>query len=348
MKKTVYVLGAGASKEAGLPIGFELKKAIAAELDIRFEHGIQQRTGSFLIVEALREHVQQNLHSRDINPHLRAGRRISEAMPQAISIDNFLDAHKGDEELEFCGKLAIVTSILAAERNSRLFVNPENYHASLDFEQLSNTWFNSFMQLITENCRLEDVEWRFKSIALIIFNYDRCFEHFAYNWLQTYYGISSGQAAKLVGLVEIHHPYGMVGHLPWYQVDNAIQYGAEPNRLQLIRLAAQIKTFTEGTDASSSKVVAIRTAMRRADRIVFLGFAFHRLNLELLWAGDGGDGETPGVKMYATAKGISPSDIEVIREALVNGHGRVVGMEIRNELTCSELFEAYRRTLSFV
>ena len=35
--KTVFILGAGASKEVGLPTGSELKKLIAKNLDIEFD-----------------------------------------------------------------------------------------------------------------------------------------------------------------------------------------------------------------------------------------------------------------------------------------------------------------------
>jgi len=37
--KTLFVVGAGASQEAGLPTGTELKSIIAEKLDITFDHG---------------------------------------------------------------------------------------------------------------------------------------------------------------------------------------------------------------------------------------------------------------------------------------------------------------------
>jgi DNA-binding HxlR family transcriptional regulator len=43
--KTVFVLGAGASKEVGLPVGSELKSTIAAKLDWR----ISQRMLTFTL-----------------------------------------------------------------------------------------------------------------------------------------------------------------------------------------------------------------------------------------------------------------------------------------------------------
>jgi len=53
-KKTVYVVGAGASYEANLPTGNELKDRIAKLLDIRFEFD-SQKSGDYEIQQALRQ-----------------------------------------------------------------------------------------------------------------------------------------------------------------------------------------------------------------------------------------------------------------------------------------------------
>ena len=50
--KTVFVIGAGASKEANLPTGFELKGRIAKLLDIDFDFH-KQISGDYKIVSAL-------------------------------------------------------------------------------------------------------------------------------------------------------------------------------------------------------------------------------------------------------------------------------------------------------
>lgn len=67
-------------------------------------------------------------------------------MPQALSIDNFLDAHRGQAQIELAGKLGIVQSILQAERASKLFINPNANPPTLNFATLQNTWFNKFFK----------------------------------------------------------------------------------------------------------------------------------------------------------------------------------------------------------
>ena len=203
------------------------------------------------------------------------------------------------------------------------------------------------MQLLTENCKAVDLEQRLSSVALVIFNYDRCIEHYMYHWLQNYYSINNSLAAKLLQGLEIYHPYGTVGSLPWLSSKNAIDYGATPTPKQLLELASQIKTFTEGTDETSSNVNAIRSHMKMTNKLIFLGFAFHKLNMELLI--QTGSAKVNGISqsIFATAHGISGSDSEDIRVELSNALS-TSKTYLRRDLKCNQLFQEFRRKLSFV
>jgi hypothetical protein len=346
-KQTLIVVGAGASEEVNLPTGNELKKNIASILDIRFDH-YNQVSGNYVVCNAIREAVMRaNPNDRDINPHLHAAWRIRDAMPQAISIDHFIDAHQDDKKLELCGKLAIVQSILEAERKSALFINNNNIYNKLDFKKLDETWLNSFMKLLAENCRVNELNDRLSSITMIIFNYDRCVEHFLYHSLQNYYGIDARHAASLVKCIKIYHPYGTVGTLPWYGGAQVVAFGAESNSKQLVDLASQIKTFTEGTDPESSDITEIRDRMVESHIVLFLGFAFHRLNLELIKPPSHKHSNPEEVRYFATAKGISTSDCSSIVTDLIKiGAAKREMIEIRNDLRCGQLFQEYWRSLS--
>ncbi len=89
---TVFVIGAGASKEVNLPSGEDLKSQISQLLDIRFDaFGSELEHGDHQIVGALKLHVKQpNGQRGDIKPYVHESRHISEALPLAISIDNFI------------------------------------------------------------------------------------------------------------------------------------------------------------------------------------------------------------------------------------------------------------------
>lgn len=348
-RKTVFIVGAGASKEVGLPIGSELTKSIATALDIRFEAGYRLIRGDHRIVEALRVAAgNSDPPSRDINPLLQAGWRIRDAMPQASSIDAFIDSLSGDKQIELCGKLAIVRTILEAEAKSHLFVEFLGVNQQLTYDRLENAWFNRFFRLLIENCKPSDIAKRLSSVVLVIFNYDRCIEHFLYYAIQNYYGMSAADVVQLLQRLEIYHPYGTVGSLPWFSQNHAIAYGATTSATQLLGLASQIKTYTEGTDESSSDVNAVRSYMKTSDKLVFLGFAFHRLNMELLLPSATSQTQCTDQRVFGTAYGISDSDTESIRAKFATWASFMNYVQIRNDLTCNQLFHEYWRSLSFV
>jgi hypothetical protein len=273
--------------------------------------------------------------------------RIRDAMPQAISIDNFIDVHQGDKHVELSGKLAIVRAILAAERHSNMYFDPVSNNRVINFDAIQSTWFNAFFQLLTENCRPDQLEHRFSSLTLIIFNYDRCIQHFLFHALQNYYGISQEQSAKLLSKLAIFHPYGSIGLLPWQARDGAVDYGADLGAKKLLELAQRIRTFTEGTDPSHSEIENIRARLLNSQIVLFLGFAYHKLNLQLLRA-DGGVHPNPEeTKYFGTAFGLSTSDcLEIQSELSALGDVPLNQIFIRNDLTCAKLFGEYWRSLA--
>ena len=243
---TVYVVGAGASKEARLPSGYELKSKIAELLDIRFDDwGRQLEHGDHKIVNAIRLFVQPpNGGSGDINPYLHEAWHIRDALPLAISIDNFIDAHRENEKIALCAKLAIARSILQAEKDSILYFEKQRTDSNIDFNRLEKTWYLPFFQLVTENLGKNDLKDRFQALTLIVFNYDRCIEHFLYHALQNYYRVSESEAAELVNHIKIYHPYGSVGELPWNNNGSPMNFGDESNATKLLQIVKKIKTFT--------------------------------------------------------------------------------------------------------
>ena len=342
-KKTLFVVGAGASEEARLPTGHKLKSIISDKLSITYEHGNTQITGDREIVKALRQYVkQENGQPGDINPYLDAGWRISEAMPQAISIDNFIEAHEGDEKIELSGKLAIVRAILEAEHNSLLSVEQRHAVPQLNHKNLGGTWYNSFAQLLTEGVHRKNVGDIFKNISFITFNYDRCVEHFLFHSLQTYYGLVGEDAAELVRTLSIYHPYGVVGALEWQGGQHTVPFGRRSASVDLLSLSGQIKTFSERIE-DEAVTAAMRQLVRDAEVIVFLGFAFHPQNMELIRPTERSEAK----RVIATAMGISDSDTAVVIHdilELLESTPSHTAIELRNGLHCHELFGEYWRS----
>lgn len=342
--KTLFVLGAGSSNEVGLPLGETLKIKIADNLNIAFPGGIRQASGHHGIMQAIRQHITEdnNDFSNDPNPYLESAWKLREALPQAISIDNLLDAYKDDKRAELCGKLGIVASILEAERASDLYFNPSEQQ-NFNLDKLSNTWFSSFVKLLTEDVSKIDISELFSNVSFINFNYDRCLEQYLYHAIKIYYSISHEEAIKIVNSLEIYRPYGSLGKLDWQQRDSEnVSFGKIDHRL--LPLSKKIKTFNERV-YEESILNNIRTSFKEAEVIVFLGFAFRRQNLEILNSDSAGKAK----RIYATAHGISRSDCRVIENEIIKLMGKNdnnTSIEMRRDLTCSQLFSEYWRSLT--
>ena len=344
----VLVVGAGASKEVNLPIGSELRTRIASALDIRFDaYGTRHISGDGVIEDAFRELIRDSEH-RNINHFLASSWRIRDAMPQAMSIDNFIDSHRSDDRITICGKLAIARCILAAEAESYLFVDRNDRYPKINFARVGSTWFNSLFQLLTESCQADDIDARLSQVAIITFNHDRCVEHYLHGALQNYYGMTPDRATEAIANLRVFHPYGSVGSLPWQRQSGSIGYGAEVGARTLIDSAQKIKTFTEGIDPATSEIESIRSTLSQATRVVFLGFAFHRLNVSLLFPGLADGERVVNRPVFATGLGISRADCDEIGAEL-SKRGAVIAerFQLRNDLACAGLFKEYWRSLGF-
>jgi hypothetical protein len=117
--KTVFVIGAGASKEVNMPTGYELKEDISKRLKFKeadersfngYGHAVDET------INAALWYWQKNGEGN----YFQAADTISSGLPFEISIDNFLDKHRDNAVIVSCGKLAITRAILDAEQKSYL------------------------------------------------------------------------------------------------------------------------------------------------------------------------------------------------------------------------------------
>jgi hypothetical protein len=342
--KTVFVIGAGASFEVKMPLGDDLVDLIASLVDIQHDGPSNLRRGDVLIARACNRLAQRD-RAIGVASYWQAGRNIRDGMQVAQSIDNFLDQHKKDPLIVEVGKLAIVRAILDREGHSMLKVEAG---ARPNLGGLDGTWFNQLYRVLTENCQLEDLEVRFKRVVFIIFNYDRCVEHYLTWALQFGYHCSAAQASDLVASIETYHPYGIAGPAFSNSSNSVVAFGEEPDPDRMIELARGIKTFTEGTDENSSSICAIRHHTVTASRTVFLGFAFHRMNINLLYPIERPP-RTYGRDLLGTGMGLSPEDLQIIRHELSIRSGvDFDSVKIKADTRCIDLFRTHRRSLGFV
>jgi hypothetical protein len=335
-KDTVLVIGAGASKEFGLPIGSDLQETIAESLNLRFQNGVIQ-SGNADLWEAI-----QRASPKRKNEMFAACRRIRDGLPLSNSIDNFMDAHRHDTDIQTVGRLAIAHSISRAERASNMFV-PFADHSGMNFKALGATWIVRLFRLLQEGVRRDQLGTFFEKISFVVFNYDRCIEHFFHRALQSMYALEEKEASKLLRKARILHTYGTIGALPW-QVESweaNTPFGAE--HCSLDAMVEKISTYTDPHSDEETRT-AIRDAIARADRICFLGFSFQQQNLDLITPRAGTEAGVIG-----TAFGMSEFNVDEISTDLISRFETPTSlssdrlMRLERTMSCADLVSAYSR-----
>jgi hypothetical protein len=191
-KRTLFVVGAGASAEVGLPIGSALATTIAKMFTYRTEFGRIIGGDEPFINYVARQYPQRG--ERDA--HLLAGRQIASAVELVGSIDNYIDTHRHNPCIPAAAKTAIVYAILRSEAASSLSIDrTQRSDTKMNFEKLRPSWFYQFGSMLVEGAPLEDIDSLFSNVGIICFNYDRCIEHFLVNWLAAVYAISIEEAS---------------------------------------------------------------------------------------------------------------------------------------------------------
>ncbi|MGA9582742.1 MAG: hypothetical protein WBR13_12320 [Allosphingosinicella sp.] len=341
--KTVMIVGAGASCEAKLPAGDELRVRIVNALRATDLHRsfhdvkISQAIADISVKEGGAGQWPQIRAE-----YLAAAGNIISGLPLASSIDHFLDAHAGNKRIELLGKLAIGSTILAAEKSSVL-VTP-GLGIVLDPDKIQNTWYAAFGRMVMQGVRRSDIRDIFKNLTIVSFNYDRCIEHFLFTALQSYFSVDAKAAAEALSALTVIHPYGSLGSLPWQEGDIKVPYGV-PEDANLLAIAGSLKTFTESIESGTANV--IKEAVASASTLIFLGFGFHPQNVDLLSVPT----LTKAQCIFATMGGISAWDRPIARSLAASIVNRSETGQFSIEVhaqssTCTALFDEYRLMLT--
>lgn len=342
-KRTLFIVGAGASAEYKLPVGNELASRISKRLDVNYDrYGREPNTGDLDLW-----HQIHHAHQTEVNEYQQAAWLVRDGVDLSNSIDDFLDVHAQNTKAVEVGKAAIVRSILDAERHSRLFFKRDNIYAKFKFGSIADTWLVKLMRTLGRGVPPERAKSIFNNVAFIVFNYDRCIEHFFFTALKQFYNLKDAEASELMETLKIYHPYGKVAPLE-YEDRKGIPYGGGPDELRApyVTLSSGIRTYTERIE-ESEKLFAMREEMDKAQKIIYLGFAFHEQNLKLLKPLDA----LGRKQIYGTAFGMSPNDVAVVKARLAAEFNDRERHTIEGRIflepshTCAHLFDFYAKSL---
>ncbi len=300
-KRTVFVLGAGASCPYGFPTARGLRSDIIANFVSRYKKLLTDREG---------------LGVAGINsgyPRLEDGRDFEKRFDRSSteSVDLFLARNPALAEI---GKMAICMSILFAEQNSHFRERVKDPNQDWYFYL-----FSRLSRDLTDRSGLQELSKN--NVAFVTFNYDRSLEHFLYeSVLNSFEEADPTTVAEQVNRLVTIHVYGALAPLDWQVTDpqNAPEYGkygALPH-LNLPAVADNLHIVHEKKE--NPNIEKARERISKADRIFFLGFGYAKENLEAL-----GLPEVlqPMQRIYGTGMGWTQKEIHGITNQLGIGLG---------------------------
>lgn len=316
---TVFVIGAGASAEFGLPVGWKLLETIRDNSHFEFEYFNFPSKGNEKIFKAVQ--VKYGADHELLNQALTTFKDIKKGVETAGSIDEYINRYGDDSMIAELGKILIAHSILDAEGKSKLMPQRGKERDGVDWSKTSDTWIASFTRALFDGVRATEVERIGEGLTIICFNYDRCIEYYLeHAIMRAYRNVDKHTARMIVSKMNIIHPYGWLGDLNF-------KFGTLLEDADIYRVSKNLITWSETTE-DADKVSAIKSAIFDAENIIFLGFAFANQNMKILKNQDAVPrGHAKNV--YATGYGLT-NDIE---EKLKGKIAALFGPNIANSVT---------------
>jgi hypothetical protein len=246
-RKTVLVLGAGASKPFNFPTGIELSQRIVELLG--------PTSGAYILQEMCGIPLEDTERFRSAFHH--SGKN---------SVDAFLE-HR--PEFMKIGKAATACALIPFEQEDVIF-----------------RYYDNWLRTIYNNLNTSFEEFGQNKISFLTFNYDRIVEHFFYTSLKNTYGKSDAECFAALEQIPIIHLHGRLGALPW-QKDKTRPFEpkVDPHALAVSMDELKIihEDISDGRDADFEKAKAL---LKAADQILFMGFGYNKTNMDRLNIGD--------------------------------------------------------------
>ena len=284
-KKTVLVLGAGASMPYGLPSGSQLMQEILGGISKKGNalfRRLQDLGNDPSEIDSFHENL---LHS------------------DQPSVDAFLEHWPRFLNM---GKEAMAACLIPKENKSQF------PHRGI---QKGDSWYQYLMGKLSVS---SPDEFTKNKLAIVTFNYDRSIEYYLFNTLKHRYNLQDKECADLINKIPIIHVHGSLGKLPWqghpsrpYGPKRFTPHGADMSDAEIRAASNQIIVVSEA-DKRSREFKKAFQVMDSAKKIFFLGFGYYELNLKRLRIKSITGYPDYGEDVYGTSYGMGNSDLEII------------------------------------
>ncbi len=335
-KKTVFILGAGASCPYGYPSGSHLREYICLSTND----------------PAMKELVQALESEKDLGDFKKKFENSS-----TKSIDLFMARNP---KLAPVGKHIVAFEIFCAENRSLFRERAERvqkmyrqledhrtvelYLRRKDFQ--GGDWYSYLFDRLTAGLVGNDdlPDFSEGEVAFITFNYDRSLEYFLYESLRnSFTEVPEAQIVQCLKSLKILHVYGQVAPLKWQDSTQGVDYRPQINASLLRTASLNIRTIYE--EQQNPELKEARDLISQAEQIFLLGFGYAPENMEILGLPDV---IPPGnCRVYGTAFGMNDAEVKRISSQIRLGlrgdqvNSRNPGRIVIKVMDCLELLRNY-------
>ena len=270
--KTCVVLGAGASQAYGFPSGGQLAEELAnitAPGDSTRQTTFRQR-----LVELMNRRKLTSASEAKVYEFSHLLRRSNLG-----SIDLFLNFHQKDQASLVIGKAGI--GYLLGEHE-----DPDSTRTHCKVARDTDHWLGFLWGALTTGAA-DPSDVLKNPLSFVTFNYDRSLEFLLTDFAKASFGWDEAQCEALLDAWPIAHVYGDLGAFPRHGKGGSyVAYtgGAAFHHMEAavdrIRTIHEVTKGASGEDADRS--AAARSHIANAERVIFLGCAYHEENMKLL------------------------------------------------------------------
>lgn len=309
-KKTVFILGAGASCPYGYPSGGHLRRRIClpTSMPVEKQKELISAIGSPNIDSEFRKKFE-NSSTKSIDIFMARNPKLAPVGKCIIAFEIFNAEHRSlfREQAEWVQEM----------RKSQMSeTTRDQYLAKKDFQ--GGIWYEYLFDRLTAGLASNDdlPDFSEGKVAFITFNYDRSLEYFLYeSFHNSFTEVPESQIVQSLKSLKILHIYGQIAPLKWQDSAQGVDYRPPINVSLLRNASSYIRTIYE--EQKNPELKEAQDLIKQAEQIFLLGFGYAAENMQIL----GLPGVIPpgNCQVHGTAFNLNKQEVDRIRNGIVEG-----------------------------